>query len=604
MPLIAPETIDQINAANDIVEVVQTYLPLKRAGAVWKALCPFHNEKSPSFTVNPQRQIFKCFGCGQGGGPIRFVMQYENLDFVSAAKKLADRAGIRIEEGLMSPEDEARVSLRRRLFALHQEAAEFFHHQLMKKPAAQVARDYLKSRGIGAEVARSWKLGYAPDDWYVFTTFGHERGYSDEEMVESGLVKLKDEEQRHGEFYDRFRGRVMFPICNETGEVIAFSGRVLVADVKAAKYVNSPETKLFSKGSVLFGLNKSMRALIDKGSAIVCEGQLDLITAYEAGVQNVVAPQGTAFTERQAQKIKRYCEEVVLCFDSDVAGQKAAEKSLDALLASNLAIRVATMPEGEDPDSLIRGRGADAFRQRIAAAKDYFDFVIDVEAGKPDFATPKGRVAATRKLAELVSKLSDPVMRGTVLNKTAARLEIAPEEFVRRLTLPKTDSGSRNDSAVLDEAPRVQQVPQDPTLRLLETVALRDETARAWLLEEPWTDILEQEPEADFLAKILGADLNPEDPVSMNAFLVTLTAEEEATAAGLLEGKALPSPLAIAQDCWRELERRRLKRRIDTLQARLRQVRSDDADVPKLQKEVLDLKSHLANLARPLSPPI
>jgi len=349
VPQLAPELIDQINAANDIVEVVSGYFPLKRTGAVWKAICPFHDERTPSFTVNPQRQIFKCFGCGAGGGPIRFVMMYENLGFVDAAKKLAERAGIRVEQGMMSAEDEERVSMRRRLLALHAEAAEYFHLHLMKKPSAQVARDYLKGRGMGSDVARSWKIGYAPDAWDAMAAFGRDRGFDRDELLESGLVKLRDEDRPQGDFYDRFRGRVMIPICNDTGEVIAFSGRVLEKDAKAAKYMNSPETMLFTKGAVLFGLHKSKRALIDKSSAIVCEGQLDLITAFESGVQNVVAAQGTAFTDRQARKLKQYVEEVVLCFDSDAAGEKAAERSLSALLSANLAIRVVTMPAGEDP---------------------------------------------------------------------------------------------------------------------------------------------------------------------------------------------------------------------------------------------------------------
>ncbi len=593
MPRLANETIDQINSANDIVEVVGGYFPLKRTGGVFKALCPFHQEKTPSFTVNPARQIFKCFGCGAGGGPIRFVMQYENLEFLAAARKLAERAGIRIEEGMMSAEDEAKVSLRRRLLALHAEAAEFFHQRLMKYPSAQVAREYLKGRGIGSEVARSWKLGYAPDAWDAFGTFAHERGFSDEEMVESGLVKLRDEERRNGEFYDRFRDRVMFPICNDTGEVIAFSGRVLDPDAKTAKYVNSPETMLFTKGKVLFGLHRSKRALIDRGSAIVCEGQLDLITAFEAGVQNVVAPQGTAFTEMQARKLKQYCEEVVLCFDADVAGEKAAERSLDALLGANVAVRVATMPQGEDPDSLIRGKGADAFRERIAAAKDYFDFVLDREVARPEFATSRGRVAAARKLAVQISKLSDPMLRGTIVNKAAMRLEMAPEEFARLLSSPKADAPIEMTPTTSAARP----LALDPTMRLLCTVALRDEAARAWLLEESWTDVLEDEPNGELLAKILAADLLPEDSTSIGGFLTTLSAAEEATVATLLAEKLPANPQMVTNDAWRELDWRRVKRRLDACESRLRQPALDSAELLRLQMEIKALKAHAVELS-------
>ncbi|MEQ1858567.1 MAG: DNA primase [Chthoniobacteraceae bacterium] len=620
MPRLSNELIDQINAANDIVELVQGYFPLKRAGAMWKARCPFHQENTPSFTVNPQRQMYKCFGCGAGGGPIKFVMQYENLDFHAAARKLAERGGIRVEDGLMSAEDEAKVSMRRRLLALHAEAAEFFHQQLMKKPSAQVARDYLKGRGIGSDVAKSWKIGFAPDEWDSMRELAHAQRFSEEELLESGLVKTRDEDRPRSEFYDRFRGRVMFPICNDTGEVIGFSGRVLAPDAKAAKYINSPETMLFVKGAVLFGLHKSKRALIDRGSVIVCEGQLDLITAFEAGVQNVVAPQGTAFTERQARKLKQYCEEVVLCFDADLAGEKAAERSLDALLAASLAVRVATMPEGEDPDSLIRGKGADAFRERIAAAKDYFDFVIDRETAKPEFATTRGRVVAVRKLAGAISKVSDVMLRTAITNRASERLEVSPQEFARLLTTPKIERPDPSPEAL---QPRLEFSKAISNLLL---VALCDADARLWLQEQAWEEIAGVDPNEDLLEKVLLAEVEVTNPVSVNSFLTSLTDQEQDAVVDVLENgliqSAAPSsndkvfakpdgtagtlwfPMLTANDVWRAISRERVRHRLDACQVRLRQLGLQPDEVSKLQKEVLDLKSHLANLGRLFSPPL
>ena len=598
MALIPPETIEQILAANDIAEVVRGYLPLTRAGAVWKALCPFHQERSPSFTVNPQRQIFKCFGCGAGGSVIQFVMTYENLDFVSAARKLAEKGGVRLEE--MSSEDEARYSARRRLLALHAEAADFFHHQLLKKPSAQVARDYLKSRGITGDVAKSWKIGYAPDSWDTFSDWALQAGYSPSEVVESRLVSLRDGEENPEVFYDRFRARVMFPICNDRGEVIAFSGRALDPDAKGAKYINSPESMLFTKGAVLFGLHKSMRALIDKGSAIVCEGQLDLITAFESGVHNVVAPQGTAFTEKQAHKLKLYVSEVVLCFDSDLAGEKAAERSIQLLLLENLSVRIAQMPPGEDPDSLIRGKGAAAFTERITAARDCFDFQIDRLARQEEFGTPRGKMLAARKLAEAASLVSDAVLREAIVHKVAQRLEISAGEFVKLLKAPR--------KPVADEPhmvqPPVAPIALDSTLRLLALVALRDADARAWLMEEAWRERLAQEAEGGLVAKILEADIRPEEPASINAFLSTLDPAEEAALSPILEGKTPPHPLAIAHDCWGELERRAINGRIDAVKARMLARDLPIEDIAELQKQVLDLKKRLSDIAPPLSPPL
>src|SRR5205814_2683884 len=318
MGTIPSETIEQIAAANDIVEVISSYFPLKRAGANFRALCPFHQEKTPSFHVSPQRQTFHCFGGGVGGSVFRFVMEYEHVDFPSAVRKLAARGGIPIVEERGGADEDRQHEARRTLLKLHAEAAEWFHENLLKKEFAAPARDYLKQRGIDRQVAKNWQLGFAPDSWNAFLKWALDHGYTRSQLLQSGLVKPRDESQPQGEAYDRFRGRIIFPICNDLGEVIAFSGRLLKDEEGAAKYLNSPETPLFRKGSVLFGLDKTKRALIEASCAIVCEGQLDLISLFEAGITNVVAPQGTAFTENQARMLKRFVNEGVLCFDSDV----------------------------------------------------------------------------------------------------------------------------------------------------------------------------------------------------------------------------------------------------------------------------------------------
>src|SRR6266853_3885254 len=420
MGTIPSETIEQIAAANDIVEVIGSYFPLKRAGANFKALCPFHQEKTPSFHVSPQRQTFHCFGCGVGGSVFRFVMDYEHIDFPAAVRKLAARVGISIVEkgGAIIDEDRERAA-RRRLLQLHAEAAEWFYENLIKREFAEPARKYLKERGITAEIAKRWQIGYAPDEWDAFGSWARDRGYDPRDLVASGLVKTKDDaaDAPSRSVYDRFRGRIMFPICNDVGEVIAFSGRLLKDEEGAAKYLNSPETPLFRKGNVLFGLHKSKRALIEANSAIVCEGQIDLISLFEAGITNVVAPQGTAFTENQARILKRLVDEVVLCFDADVAGKRAAERSLDALLQNDLIVRVTEMPAGEDPDSLVRQKGKEDFEARVAAARDFFDYWIERESAATDLSSLGAKMELARSLAETVSHVRDPLMRGEVVRK-------------------------------------------------------------------------------------------------------------------------------------------------------------------------------------------
>src|SRR5213593_4894884 len=322
--LFSTATLQQIRAANDIVDVIGSYFPLKRAGANFTALCPFHREKTPSFNVNPHRQIFHCFGCHKGGDVFTFIREYENLSFVDAVKRLAERANIPLEFENQPGQRESRA-LKDTLLQMHEQIARRWQMALANDPAGQIARDYLAKRGVAPEAVELFRLGFAPDAWDDTVNWSKSKGYDLALVEQAGLIIRKEGTDR---FYDRFRGRLMFPICDEQGRVVAFSGRVLSGDEKTAKYVNSPETPIFIKSKIFFGLDKSKRAILDAEFAIVCEGQLDLIACYMAGVQNIVAPQGTALTAEHARILKRYVNEVVLCFDSDDAGQNAGSRSL------------------------------------------------------------------------------------------------------------------------------------------------------------------------------------------------------------------------------------------------------------------------------------
>src|SRR5262249_46649975 len=284
-----------------------------------------------------------------------------------------------------------------------------------------------------AEIAKHWQLGYAPDQWDAFGAWAREQGYHSRDLITSGLTKTRDDAEsgpkERSSAYDRFRGRIMFPICNDVGEVISFSGRLLKDAEGEGKYLNSPETTLFRKGSVLFGLNKTKRALIEANCAVVCEGQLDLISLFEAGITNVVAPQGTAFTENQARVLKRFVSEVVLCFDCDAAGQKAAERSLDALLQNDMIVRVAEMPAGEDPDSLVRKKGKEDFQERVTTARDFFDFWIEREAAATDLTSLSAKMELARNLAQTVAQVHDPLLRGEIVRQVTARLGVSTSEF-------------------------------------------------------------------------------------------------------------------------------------------------------------------------------
>lgn len=604
--MIADEVIEQIAAANDVVDVIGSYLPLKRAGAIYKALCPFHQERTPSFNVNPARQTFKCFGCGVGGTVFKFIELYENVNFPEAAKRLAARAGIPLRDEPLSPEEDANRRIARRLLALHADTAEWFHLNLFRTRGAQNARDYLKSRGITAEVARDWQLGYAPDSWDSLTTWASEKGYTPKELLVSGLAGSREGSDH---IYDRFRNRLMFPICNDIGNVIAFSGRVLnPADLeRSGKYVNSPETPIFTKGKVLFGLHKSKRAIIDASCAIICEGQLDAMAVYEAGVSHVVASQGTAFTPQHAHLLRRFCGtsgEVVLCYDSDAAGLKAAERCLPALLNVGLSVRMAEMPRGEDPDSFIRAHGADAFRERIAAAGDFFDYQLERLIRTPEYGTAQGKAATARKLAESVSLIIEPILRQSVARNIASRLEIAPDQFLRLLTSAKPPTYAPAPRENADPQPQQAIAPLvlTPTTRLLCQLLLLYPAAREWLAAQPHGPVLSTLAEGELPTLLLCGSYQPGEAASLAAFLSALDPARQDLLAGLLD-LPVPSgdPLATTRDCWVHLQRQSLTQRRDALTARLRQPGLSEEEVLRLQKQVLDLTRELTHITRPLS---
>ena len=419
MALVSQSTLEQIRAANDIVDVIGAHMPLKRNGANFVCLCPFHKEKSPSFNVNPSRQIFRCFGCGKGGDVFSFVKEYENLDFMDAVRRLAERARIPLEMD-NDPAARDQRSIKDQLLKLHEAITQRWQQCLAGEAAGQVARDYLERRGVSADAIREFRIGAAPEAWDDTVNWAKSKGFSPELCEAAGLILRRDS----GGWYDRFRGRLMFPICDEQGRVIAFSGRVLQGDEKQAKYVNSPETPIFSKGRVLFGLDKAKRAILDAGKAILAEGQLDTIACHAAGIRNVVAPQGTAFTADQARVLKRYVDEVVLCFDGDKAGRNAVIRALDPLLAAGLAIRVASIPPPDDPDSWIRAHGAESFRTLLDRAQGVFDFHLQGLCSENDTASDRGRLVVLRSMAEAVHKTGNAVLIDTYAQRTAQRLGV------------------------------------------------------------------------------------------------------------------------------------------------------------------------------------
>jgi DNA primase len=594
--MLAQETVEQVAAASDIVAVIGSYFPLKRAGTEFRALCPFHQEKTPSFFVNPSKQSYYCHGCGAGGAVFQFLMQYENIDFPESVRRLASRAGIAIIVEELSEEEEAKQSLRKRLLRLHFEASAWFHSNLLRTKAAAHARSYLTSRGVNIETAKRWQIGYAPKTWDSLVHWATVSRFTKEELTASGLAKLREEGNPRSRLFDRFRDRLMFPIHNDFGEVVAFSGRVLDPNASGGKYVNSPETPLFSKGNLLFGLHQSKRFIANARQAIVLEGQLDLITTFEAGIQNVVAPQGTALTARQAALLHRFADEVVLFFDSDAAGQKAAERALEVLFAAGLQVKMGEMPPGEDPDSLIRKSGSDAFRARVESAEDFFDFQVNHKLSATESKTTAGRVAFARKISQFISLVPDLILRDTLISRLSIRLTI-PRETLQQMV---RSSGSQIQGRTLTEevvTPQASMPRHD--LAVICKAALVVPDLLKEIRQQPWRSVLEHVEGAELVSKIFASALEPGEPAGLAAFFASLSKSDAAVLSLLLANKELNEQMGYL--FWTQLAAAEFQRRKRQIENIIR-LAGDDPEAQEQAKEelkeVLDLESRFTDISR------
>jgi DNA primase len=608
---LSPATRERIRAASDIVDVIGSYLPLKKAGANFTALCPFHKEKTPSFNVNPHKQIFHCFGCHKGGDVFTFVKEYENIGFMDAVRRLAERAKIPLEFDQNPAEQQSR-HIKDQLLQIHEQIAQRWQNCLLNEAAGQTARDYLTKRGVSAEAVKLFRLGAAPDAWDDTVNWAKNKNHDLALVEKAGLIIRKaesgnqktDNENTEAEirnpqstirnFYDRFRGRLMFPICDEQGRVIGFSGRVLSGDEKTAKYVNSPETPIFTKSRVFFGLDKSKRAILDAGFAVVCEGQLDLIACFMGGVQNIVAPQGTAFTEQHARIIKRYVDEVVLCFDSDEAGQNAAVRSLDHLLASGLAVRVAVVPAPHDPDSFIKANGGEAFRRLVENAEGFFDYYLNRLCKLDDANSDKGRNAILRGMAEAVHKTGNNVLVDKYAQKTALRLGVSPEAVRAEFAKVRTpESGVRSpeneDSAPIEpESEMARPNPQE--FWLLKLLLLHDDLV-GWAALHLDVNWISHPLTRQIVEKRLVAQTN-ERWKSLAAFLDECESPEmrNLVTEAVAEDRKLPNPDQQMGDVVLKLRNQFLDRQIATSIQRASRPETSEADRLELLRQQQELR--------------
>jgi DNA primase len=420
----------------DIVDVVSRYVQLKKAGANYLGLCPFHNERTPSFTVSPAKQFYHCFGCGVHGNVIGFLMAHAGLGYVDAVKELASSAGMQMPEFRpRSPEEAARRERETDLYALMERAMEFYRGELKKAPRAI---EYLKARGLTGEIAARFRIGYAPDDWQALRAAFPE--YDDKALVECGLVIQGEEGKR----YDRFRDRIMFPILSARGAVIGFGGRVLGAG--EPKYLNSPETPLFEKGREVYGLVQARDAIRSAGRAVVVEGYMDVVALAQFDVGYAVATLGTATTPVHVSKLLRLADELVFCFDGDAAGRKAAWRALEVslpLAPDNKPIRFLFLPQGEDPDSYIRRHGKDAFERLVREAQTLTGFLLSQLRAQSDLATPEGRSRFLSAAKPHVQRLAAGGLRLQLVKEVAELARVSQEEAERLMELRSVPSYGR-----------------------------------------------------------------------------------------------------------------------------------------------------------------
>ena len=479
------ELIEEIRSRSDIVDVISGYVKLKRKGSSWFGLCPFHNEKSPSFSVSRDKQMYYCFGCGAGGNVFTFLMEYENFSFVEALQFLADRAGIQLPQQEYSKEARQEADLKSQLLKIHKEAAQFYFYQL-KSQNGKTAYQYLLDRGLSRETIVHFGLGSASRYSGALYRYLKEKGYSDELLIQTGLF-LQDEKRG---MYDKFWNRVMFPIMDVNNRVIGFGGRVM-GDGKP-KYLNSPETKIFDKSRNLYGLNFARSSR--KKNLIACEGYMDVIAMHQAGFDNAVASLGTALTAAQASLMKRYTDEVLLLYDSDEAGRKAAVRAIPLLRRAGLGQKVVDLSPYKDPDEFIKAEGAQAFEERLQKGRNGCLFQVDAAGKEFDLGDPQGQSDFFHRIASMLLEFEDEIERTSYL-KAAAREYHVKEEMLSRLV---------NRLAVNGETP-VRQVQKPQSVKEKEK---EDGYEKAQKLMITW---MVNVPD---LIKELDAYLKPEDFVT------------------------------------------------------------------------------------------
>lgn len=454
--------VEEIKERLNIVDVIQEYTQLKKAGSNHKGLCPFHNERTPSFTVSEQKQFFHCFGCAKGGDVFTFIQDVEGVEFAEALRILAAKAHVELKEVNQQEQNE-----RTRLLDCLSTAAAFFHTALYESKEGEIARRYLEERGIQKETAQLFQLGYSPDSWDMTMSTLKKKGFTDKEIEKAGLSILSNKTQGH---YDRFRKRLMFPIYNTHGNVIGFTARTLDANQKEAKYINTPQTAIYNKSETLYGIHLAKKYIQKMNAAMIVEGNMDVVSAHQAKFRNVVASSGTALTEEQVRMLKRYSENVILAFDADSAGIAAAFRGMRVAIQQGMNIKVAQLPEGKDPDDILR-ENPQEFRDMAVVAKPFMDYVIDSAAASRDLSNVQDKKQIAAEILPMIALLPDPIEQTHYIQQVSKMLNV-PERVLQDKVQKNPVDQSHNRPKSIAEEPKQEQPQQgrSPHLQVFERV--------------------------------------------------------------------------------------------------------------------------------------
>jgi len=449
--------IDQVQEKSDIVEVISRYIPLKKSGRNYKAPCPFHHEKTPSFMVSPDKQIYHCFGCGAGGNVFSFLMRYENIQFPEAVETLAEKAGVAIPRSANRSQGNASSAFNQ-FYRMNELACQFFCECLANNGGA---KEYLATRGLGEDAIKKFKVGYAPDSWEALLSFFKQRGVAANVLEKAGLVVSNDK----GGHYDRFRNRITFPIIDLKDRILGFGARVL--DSSLPKYINSPETPIYSKGKNLYGLNFSKESIKKENHALIVEGYLDFIIPYQAGIQNIIATLGTALTLDQVKMLKRFAGTVIMVYDPDEAGESASLRGLDLFIGEDVNVYITELPSGFDPDGYIRKFGAEEFSGLIKKSKNIFDYKFDRLSRRFNAATTHGKAGIAAQMLPTIARIGNAVSRSELIKKLAEKLSVDEQSIREELGKVKPDSRERHYVMTPAEVGRDSRAAETMVLALL-----------------------------------------------------------------------------------------------------------------------------------------